>query len=367
MNNKIPCGGFYLDDTLGVNESGQLSIKGGTPYQQLVTDGNGNTRWEDKMVVDSALSDTSTNPVQNKVIKSALDSLSEEIVNLPQPDWNQNDDTQLDYVKNRPFYTGDPVETVLVEESTVTFEEGGGLYEAEFPSTFEATAGDTYKVTWDGTVYECTCVDLDETLVLGNLSVVGAGSDTGEPFVMSVINGEGIWLITTDSSTSHTFSISGMVAPVVKIDKRYLPSAIPFMEDGKIPEKYLPEKFPDVRDVFGGVLIKSVKSSTLANPYPNKTILGSLTVEAFNVLLNDLRHGTRYVMVDNNVALVQGSNSDETIRVSWSDSSLYSSSGKPVAGAKLVVYEAKIHEDTDNPGTIISECAAVSLADKALT
>ena len=32
------------------------------------------------ITVDSALSDTSTNPVQNKVIKSALDSLSEEIV-----------------------------------------------------------------------------------------------------------------------------------------------------------------------------------------------------------------------------------------------------------------------------------------------
>ena len=32
--------------------------------------------------VDSELSDASTNPVQNKVIKSALDSLSEEIANL---------------------------------------------------------------------------------------------------------------------------------------------------------------------------------------------------------------------------------------------------------------------------------------------
>lgn len=38
-----------------------------------------------------------------------------------QPDWNQNDSTAKDYVKNRPFYTGDPVETVLVEESTVSF------------------------------------------------------------------------------------------------------------------------------------------------------------------------------------------------------------------------------------------------------
>lgn len=52
MSNKIPCGGFYLDDMLNVNDSGELSIKGGTPYQQLVTDGDGNTKWEDRLAYE---------------------------------------------------------------------------------------------------------------------------------------------------------------------------------------------------------------------------------------------------------------------------------------------------------------------------
>ena len=52
MSNKIPCGGFYLDDMLNVNDSGELSIKGGTPYQQLVTDGSGNTKWEDRLAYE---------------------------------------------------------------------------------------------------------------------------------------------------------------------------------------------------------------------------------------------------------------------------------------------------------------------------
>ena len=52
MSNKIPCGGFYLDDMLNVNDSGELSIKGGTPYQQLVTDENGNTKWEDRLAYE---------------------------------------------------------------------------------------------------------------------------------------------------------------------------------------------------------------------------------------------------------------------------------------------------------------------------
>ena len=140
-----------------------------------------------------------------------------------QSDWNQNDETAPDYIKNRPFYTGNPVETVLVEESTVSFlsSENRGLYIGELESTFSATVGETYKVSWDGTAYECTCVSL-EGPVIGNLSIAGAGSDTGEPFLMMVRNGVGIIIGTADTSASHTFSISGFAPEVVKIDKKYL-------------------------------------------------------------------------------------------------------------------------------------------------
>lgn len=139
-----------------------------------------------------------------------------------QSDWNQNDYTQPDYVKNRPFYTGDPVETVLVEESTVPFTENHGVYIVELKSTFSATVGETYKVSWDGTVYECTCVDFSDMIIIGNLSIMGAGSDTGEPFLMSVYNGQEIVIFTADTSASHTFSISGIVTPIVKIPAKYI-------------------------------------------------------------------------------------------------------------------------------------------------
>ena len=161
-------------------------------------------------------------PADAAAVGEQLTALSEKVTNLPQADWNQNDSTAADYVKNRPFYTGDPVEAVLVEETTAPFSENNGLYGAEVPSTFEATVGQTYKVSWDGSVYECSCGDLEGELFLGNLSIPGAGSDTGEPFVMVVQNGIGIIIITSDTSASHTFSISKTVVPVVKIDKKYL-------------------------------------------------------------------------------------------------------------------------------------------------
>ena len=153
-----------------------------------------------------------------------------------QPDWNQNDDTKPDYVKNRPFYTGDPVETVLVEESTVPFVDDGDAYIGELKSTFSPTVGETYKVSWDGTTYESTCVNFNRFQVIGNLSIMGVGSDTGEPFLANVSHGEIIMIATADTSASHTFSISGLITEVVKIDEKYLPDTIATKSDVEVAQ-----------------------------------------------------------------------------------------------------------------------------------
>ena len=176
MSFKIPCGGFKLDEkSFSLDENGVLSVSGG---------GGG-----------------------------------------VQPDWNQNDSTATNYIKNRPFYTGDTVETVFVEESTVSFSwisGSDGVYSAQIQSNFEATVGETYKVSWDGTAYECTCADFNGIPFLGNLSIVFGGSDTGEPFLIGVSNGRGIQIFTKDASASHTFSISGSIAEVIQIPDKYI-------------------------------------------------------------------------------------------------------------------------------------------------
>ena len=149
-----------------------------------------------------------------------------------QPDWNQNDETAPDYVKNRPFYTGDPVETVIIEERTESFSDSGmGWYSTSFQLEFSATIGETYKVYWDGAAYECTCVEFNGAPVIGNLSIPSQGSDTGEPFVITVIDGTSVYVYAADTASSHTFSINGFVPEVVKIDRKYLPTT--FKPEGK--------------------------------------------------------------------------------------------------------------------------------------
>ena len=148
-----------------------------------------------------------------------------------QPDWNQNDETQPDYVKNRPFYTGDPVETVLLEESILSFiNPEGSFYYSAIPTTIELTVGETYKVSWDGATYERVCESIRGSSVIGNPSIMGAGADTGDPFLISPLaNDHGTEIYTKDASASHTISISGIVESITKIGAKYIPE-LPYMD-----------------------------------------------------------------------------------------------------------------------------------------
>ena len=218
-----------------------------------------------------------------------------------QSDWNQNDETQPDYVKNRPFYTGDPVETVLVEESTVTFAENHGMYMAEFPSTFAAMVGETYRVSWDGTVYECTCVATGKTCAIGNLSILGEGSDTGEPFIMGVYNGEGIKIFATDTSASHTVSISGFVTEVVKIDEKYLPENLATKSD--VDEKLgncIKTVNGTTPDASGNVEVQTISEDALSTNQYGTVII----VKNGVVFKNRLGQYTQMPIGESNVAFL---------------------------------------------------------------
>ena len=140
-----------------------------------------------------------------------------------QSDWNQNDSTAADYVKNRPFYTGDPVETVIIPTTTVAFSDMKGTMAATWPENFALVGGQTYKVSWDGTDYVCTGILSHNIPFLGNLGIAQAGDNTGEPFIF--IN-QGQWLVaSTESATEHIIGIKTVSTPIVQIDTKYLPEA----------------------------------------------------------------------------------------------------------------------------------------------
>ena len=184
------------------------------------------------------------------------------------------------------------METVLVEESTVSFGDSGqGFYFAVFQSTFEATVGETYKVYWDGAAYECTCVDFNSGYAIGNLSILGLGSDTGEPFLIP-FGAEPI-IATTDTAASHTISISGLSVEVVKIDEKYLPT-IPADKLPTIPADKLPtipaDKLPTIpADKLPTIPVIEFTTSISAN-------IANATAPSFNV--SNLSYSEIYSIVE---------------------------------------------------------------------
>ena len=137
-----------------------------------------------------------------------------------QPDWNQNDPEAPDYVKNRPFYTGDPEETELLN-GTFAFENSGRIYFADVPISQPLEAGKTYKVNWDGSEYSVVAEDLDGMIGAGNWAImIPDYPDTGEPFLIVYDNYCSIGTLETDAS--HTIQVYGVIVEVVKIPEKYL-------------------------------------------------------------------------------------------------------------------------------------------------
>lgn len=114
-------------------------------------------------------------------IKKIDEKYLPESIGGSQPDWNQNDETAKDYIKNRPFY---PIEgTYLVEPITLTFNAGsetpnesitvlGNLTSSEFqiqwgPYTYHGDLdwnrwGEVYEFTTDDD--DCPIMDMNESL-----------------------------------------------------------------------------------------------------------------------------------------------------------------------------------------------------------
>ena len=111
--------------------------------------------------------------------------------------------------------------TTLMEEQEVAFALENGVYTAYLTEALEIAEGQTYTVNWDGTDYECVCSALNSMLLLGNLSLGGAGADTGEPFLY-VSNNKAF--VTIDISASHTISVKRIEKTVTPMAEEFLPA-----------------------------------------------------------------------------------------------------------------------------------------------
>ena len=118
----------------------------------------------------------------------------------------------------------------LMEYPEIPFEltSSGTSYRGTLPNqlVFEIVVGQTYTVNWDGSEYECIGVAHGEhKYIIGNLSIVGGGNDTGEPFLYEyekdVPRGR---FSTLDAAASHAISVKTTAETVTPMAEEFLPN-----------------------------------------------------------------------------------------------------------------------------------------------
>lgn len=137
------------------------------------------------------------------------EALTVDIPEQVQPNWNQNDDTQPDYVKNRPFYSG--TKTVIVENAV------GNIELKHFPVF---AIGDTVTVNVDGVEHSLVAFDDEGDITIGDpSSSIGTAEEQFGWFIY--YDSSVMWFYAPEAHT-----VSYAVSEVVKIDEKYLPDSV---------------------------------------------------------------------------------------------------------------------------------------------
>ena len=139
--------------------------------------------------------------------------IGEDLTGQAQADLSQIDSTQADYVKGiirqESLPEGYPYKSEeAILDGTFEFVDEGGIYtHAISDENFSYADGKSYTVIWDGVTYQCIATTFNGMHVLGNLGILGAGDDTGEPFLFAD-QGIGQKVIVTNSiAATHTITI----------------------------------------------------------------------------------------------------------------------------------------------------------------
>lgn len=146
-----------------------------------------------------------------------------------QPDWNQNDETADDYIKNRPFY--DSKMSARLLNGNLKFTSDNNLYIAKPTFEHDFIIGETYTVKFNGRTYRCNAIKInDYWYALGNLSLINMGENTNEPFVIEK-QSSGYSIKTNISKSNISVEITGNTMIATKIPERYLPDNISVQAD----------------------------------------------------------------------------------------------------------------------------------------
>ena len=170
---------------------------------------------------------TSAAGLMSATDKTKLNGIAEGAEKNVQSDLSQTDNTATDYVKGvirqESLPEGYPYKTKeVILDGTFEFAADSDSYVHTISDeNFAYVAGEPYTVIWDGTTYQCVATTFYGMPLLGNLAIVGAGADTGEPFLF-IDYGDGQKIISTkDTAATHTVIVR--IETINTISEEFVP------------------------------------------------------------------------------------------------------------------------------------------------
>ena len=173
--------------------------------------------------------------LRSYVDQKIMTSIPEQV----QADWNQNDETAIDYVKNRTHWKGPVLSELFGYDGEFAFKNTDTA--TYVTATFiKITEGETYIVLYDGKEYSCIGVAMNNGVGLGNLSLLNRISnkpecyqssveyeDTGEPFavISSDYYNPKLWYV-SENDGNHSISVNIETEGFYKIDEGFLPDTV---------------------------------------------------------------------------------------------------------------------------------------------
>lgn len=156
---------------------------------------------------------------EGEIDENALYLTPDEITDTPQSDWNQNDETALDYIKNRTHY--EYSSKVVWHEGTYTTTEDDGVAvpATSYEAGFYFAENYPYYVTFDNQEYVCEFKEGDQCFELGSKSY------NGYPFYCE-ISFRGTYSIRFQTAGTHTIKIEYDGIAIKKLDEQYIPDSV---------------------------------------------------------------------------------------------------------------------------------------------
>lgn len=147
-------------------------------------------------------------------LQKELDDLKNNGIPGGIPDWNAAEG-EPGHVLNRTHWAEGGLVELLPETTLTTDDEGF----ADIAADFTLIAGDVYTVVYNGTAYQCTCVESDGARILAN---DGINVDTGEGMEFAIVQYTGSTFILSMTPGEVTLSIYHGGEIVHKLNNKYL-------------------------------------------------------------------------------------------------------------------------------------------------